>query len=281
MTARPPVAYPVAMALVAAALVPHPKSLVLPKAVTKPFTKTLAGFSTVRNLFIEKDVETIITVSPHILAPLDPYSTTPTDPTSYYVLGLDQLQVALPRLNLEIEPRVFVNDVDFSHQLADRARPFGLKLLITPHVKVDESTATALVLLNMPRDHQPKLVTLVLPYQSPKDLYEFGQILGGLAEQLTSKIGILAVGNLSSRLSKNAPAGFDGAGAEFDGVVQKAANSGDFIDLVSRDDAFFESAGEEASRPLAVVAAASAKLKSRLVSYEAALGTGHAVLTWS
>ncbi|MFH0831041.1 MAG: hypothetical protein V1895_03210 [Parcubacteria group bacterium] len=270
------------MSLVAAALLPHPKRLVQTSRVpADTFVKTRRGFEVVRELLIKRDVETLVTLSPRVLTPLDPYSVTPTDPSLYYVLGLDQLQVALPQLNDALPARVFRNDVDFSHQLVERARPFGLKLMVSPHVKVDEVSATALTLLNLPTQKQPLLVSLVLPYLAPQELYEFGQILGGLAELVKTKVAILAVADLSSRLAKNSPAGFDPLGKQFDELVQEAAASGDFLKLVTADAQMLERSGEEAARPLAVVAAAAHSLKPKLVSYEAPFGTGHAVLTWS
>lgn len=261
------------MALVAAALLPHPK---------KPDAKTVAGFGSAKKLLLQKKVELLIVVSPRVLAPTTPYSPGPTDSTAYYMHGLDKVQASLPTRSPDMPARIFDNDTNFVRLVKERARPFGLPIQLSPTIQLDEPTSAALIQLFGGEDAAPKLVSVVLPYLAPKDLLEFGQILGGVADQYMSATAIVAVGDLSARLTKDSPAGFDPAGAEFDQMIKSAAKNNDFMPILSADPASLEKAGEEASRPLAVVASAvKSKLKSKLVSYQAPDGIGHAVLTWS
>ena len=269
------------MALVAAALLPRPKSLVHDPG-HEAFKETQRGIQRAKELLEKKSVETLIVVSSHLLQPLHAYSATPSDPSAYYVLGLDKLQATSLKSNPEEEPDVFDNDVEMVRSIRERARPFGFKILINPNIKIDETSSAALKLLDLQTlATPPAIVSILLPYLQPHDLFEFGHFLGGLASQSDKKVGIAAVGNLSSRLSKDSPAGFNAQGKVFDELVQKAAKENDFSSIVNADPALLEKAGEEAARALSVVAAAAASLKARLESYETANGTGHAVLTWS
>jgi|GEM_PF-6697446 len=277
------------MALVAAALLPHPSALVSGADSHRPadagkseYKKTVAGFTAVAKLLSQKKIDTLIVVSPRVHSETTPYAARPSDPSGYYFLGLDKVQVSLPHLQPGGAPRVFNADIGFIELVKQRARPFGLQVHVSPSIAIDEQASVALSLLQL-AEPWPKIVSVVLPYKSPKELFEFGRILGGVAAQEQHSFALLAVGNLSSRLSKESAAGFDAFGAEFDQAVVSAAKKNDFIPVTNFNPAMLEKSGEEASRPLAVVAAAvhGGPLKSKLVSYEAVAGVGHAVLTWS
>ncbi len=263
------------MPLVAAALLPHPKSF-------DSVPKTAAGFEVVKKLFKQKKVELLIVVSPRVLTTSNPYTPGPTDSAAYYVLALDKLQASSPLLKPGQSARVFDNDTAFVREVKERARPFGMRIMLSPTVQLDDPVSSTLTTLYPAGTSAPKIVSAVLPYLAPKVLFEFGRILGGVAEQYKANIAILAVGDLSARLSKDSPAGFDPAGAAFDKLVADAASKNDFLPLIKADAVMLEKSGQEAGRPLAVVAAAvTGRLKSKLNSYEIADGTGHAVLTWS
>jgi len=269
------------MALAFAALVPYPKKLAQ-EPETSDLAKTRAGILNVKKLIKDNNVDTLIVVSSHLLQPMHAYSTTPGDPAAYYMLGLDKLQTHINQTTSRDKPSVFNNDVELIRFIRERARPFSYTMLINPNVKIDEPSSIALELLEISAAQKvPAIVSIVLPYVPPSDLFEFGLFLGRIAKESDKKIGLIAVGDLSARLSKGSPAGFRREGKLFDDLVITAAKQNDFMPIITADQALLEKAGESAARPLAVAAGASLGLTAQVESYEAPNGTGYATLTWS
>ena len=153
----------------------------------------------------------------------------------------------------------------------------------TPHSKLEEPSSLALYSLHIEPGHDMKLVYLGLPYQSPEKLQKFGTVLGDILKACPKKVALIVVADLSARLSPDSAAGFKPEGKQFDDAVLAAVEKNDFNAVLSMSEVVLESAGEEASRPLAVLfgATQTTELQSNVVSYEAPEGIGHAVLTWS
>jgi aromatic ring-opening dioxygenase LigB subunit len=258
------------MALVAAALLPHPKGAL------DGFPKTVTGLAAAKKLFSQKKVERLIVVSSRVLTPSHAFAQTATDPAAYYILGLDKIQLT----DSGEGSAVFENDLTFVEGAKERARPFGLPIKTSPTIKLDGGSSHAVTQLGLTTP--VKLISIILPYKAPKELFEFGHLLGAFAQQSRENFGILAAGNLSARLSKESSAGFDPAGAQYDELIQSAAKTNDFKPVLSADIAMLEKAGQDSANSVAVLGAATMNiLKSSLASYEVVGGVGHAVLTWS
>ncbi|MFO0704396.1 MAG: hypothetical protein U0517_00245 [Candidatus Andersenbacteria bacterium] len=255
------------MALVAAALIPGPE---------QGSAKIQAGVEAAKKLFVQKKVDHILVLSGQAPSPSHAYTTSSVDPAAYYAMGLDKLQLT----DGGATAPVFENDVAFVAGLKERARPFGLRILTSPTIKIDRANSRALRALEI--GPAVKLVAFMLPYKAPKELFEFGRVLGAVAQQSQGNVAVLAAGNLSARLSKEGSAGFDPAGKQYDTLVTEAAKKNDFMPLLKADPTLLEKAGQESAGQIAVIAAATMRvLKASLQIYEAAGGTGQAVLTWS
>jgi MEMO1 family protein len=91
---------------------------------------------------------------------------------------------------------------------------------------------------------------------------------------------LIASGDLSHRLTRDAPYRFRREGAVFDGLVVDALRTQEWARIEGIDPAFSEEAGECGLRPLAVLvgAARAAGLRSEVLSYEGPFGVGYAVV---
>lgn len=116
----------------------------------------------------------------------------------------------------------------------------------------------------------------MLPY--PK-LYSFGVAVRNAASKLNKKIAILASGDLSHRLTPDAPAGFDTLGEEFDRRMVKLVQSADVEGILKLDAKLVERAGECGLRPIIMMLGAfdGMKMQSEVLSYEGPFGVGYLV----
>jgi aromatic ring-opening dioxygenase LigB subunit len=90
---------------------------------------------------------------------------------------------------------------------------------------------------------------------------------------------IVASSNLSHRITPDAPRGYSGMGAEFDGRVREAFNRGELRELLDIPHDLCREASECGFAPLLVLGGAfdGKNVKGRVLSYEAPFGIGYLV----
>jgi aromatic ring-opening dioxygenase LigB subunit len=270
------------MALVFAALLPHPKALASQEKSLE-YKKTRDAFTAARNSLLAKKTDTILFVSARPIGPLDAFSAPPSNPGALSMPGLDRIQVGLPHLDASREPLVLIGDVDLNRAVIQGMKVKSVMVEKTPHSKLEEPSSLALYALDIFPENELMISYAGLPYHSPKKLLGFGKILGEILKAYTKNVAVIAVADLSARLSTESTAGFSESAKKFDDAVLAGAKENSFDDVLSLSETELESAGEEAARPLAVLVGATGQtqLRPRAVSYEAPHGIGHAVLTWS
>lgn len=111
------------------------------------------------------------------------------------------------------------------------------------------------------------------------ELFAFGQSMGDILSTHPLRIGVLASGDLSHRLTPNAPAGFSLRGQEFDKLVMEAIASNSLSELINIDADLVEKAGECGLRPIVILAGLLEGLnfKGEVLSYEGPFGVGYGV----
>jgi len=133
--------------------------------------------------------------------------------------------------------------------------------------------------------HYPyKLVSLSFSYLDLGEHVRFGEVVGRVLMGSPVRTVYLASSDLSHRLTREAPAGYDPRAAEFDQAVVRAFADGDWDSLLSIDACTVEAAGECGYRSLAVlgglvkaVEAAGVRTENHLLSYEGPFGVGYLV----
>jgi hypothetical protein len=270
------------MALVFAALLPHPKALASQEKSSE-YKKTRDGFMAARSALLAKKADTILFLSARPIGPLDAFSAPPSNPGALYIPGLDRIQVGLPHLDASREPLVLIGDVDLNRAITQGMKVQGVMVEKTPHSKLEEPSSLVLYTLSIFPENELMVSYAGLPYQSPEKLLAFGKIFGEILTSYEKNVAVIAVADLSARLSTESTAGFSESGKKFDDAVLASAKKNNFDEVFSLTGAELESAGEEAARPLAVLVGATGQtqLRPSVLSYEAPHGVGHAVLTWS
>jgi len=114
----------------------------------------------------------------------------------------------------------------------------------------------------------------------PRDrLYAFGLAVRRAAERLGRKTALVASGDLSHRLTPDAPAGYHERGKEFDAEVVEAFRTGEVERLLALDKALAECAGECGLRSIIMMLGAldGRRFTSEVLSYEGPFGVGYMV----
>ncbi len=118
-----------------------------------------------------------------------------------------------------------------------------------------------------------------LPYPGEGDPAAIGAAVAAAAGRLGLHIGVIASGDMSHRLTADAPAGFDPDGARFDAKVTALLRAHDFQALRHLDPDLLARAGEDCLDSL-LFAAGCLGFEAhapRLLSYEGPFGVGYGV----
>lgn len=109
------------------------------------------------------------------------------------------------------------------------------------------------------------------------DLYGFGQVIQKTSHKLNRKTIVIASGDLSHRLTRNAPSGFSETGTIFDQLIIKHLSEDNRIDIMTMDGKLTEKAGECGLRSVQVMIGVLDGLgtKNRVFSYEGPFGVGY------
>ncbi|MBZ4688518.1 MAG: hypothetical protein PWQ96_928 [Clostridia bacterium] len=123
------------------------------------------------------------------------------------------------------------------------------------------------------------LVVISMGFLTFKELYSFGIALKDAVQESDLKVGIVASGDLSHRLTPDAPAGYDEKGKEFDEKIAAYLKNNSFLDILELDNGLIERAGECGLRPLIMLLGAldGCNVRTSVLSYEGPFGVGYLV----
>jgi len=124
-----------------------------------------------------------------------------------------------------------------------------------------------------------RLVILSTPFLSFGKLYEFGRCVRRAVEESGERVVYVASGDLSHRLTPDAPAGYDPKGREYDESLVEKVRRADVKGLLNTDLRLMEKAGECGTRSIVMMFGAldGLKLTLEVYSYEGPFGVGYLV----
>ncbi|MEW5897775.1 MAG: AmmeMemoRadiSam system protein A, partial [Bacillota bacterium] len=110
-------------------------------------------------------------------------------------------------------------------------------------------------------------------------LYAFGAAVQKAAARLNKKVAVLASGDLSHRLTRDAPAGYDPRGEEFDRAMVALVQKADPEGILRLDEELVVRAGECGLRPIIMLFGAldGLNLQAEVLAYEGPFGVGYLV----
>jgi len=185
----------------------------------------------------------------------------------------------------------FENNAEFAAEIAKNAKSEGINAgFLSEHEKrqygiSDQLDHGAMVPLYFvlqalaARSHVCKLIHLSTPFLPLGEIYQFGKILQKTIENSTEKIVYLASGDLSHRLTADAPASYSPYGKVYDKDLVEKIRHGDVEGILSFGENDMENAGECGTRSFVMMFGAldGAVLQPSIYSYEGPFGVGYLV----
>ncbi len=128
-----------------------------------------------------------------------------------------------------------------------------------------------------------KLVHISYGLLSIPKLYEFGQALKEVINQMTGNTVIIASGDLSHKLMDSGPYSFDKSGPLFDNAFVEKLTEADVVGALTLDKAMVRDAGECGFRSVNIMLGAldGYSFDVEPLSYEGPFGVGYAVMRFS
>lgn len=124
-----------------------------------------------------------------------------------------------------------------------------------------------------------KLVHITYSLLSREQHYGLGAAIKAAVSSLDRRVVVIASGDLSHRLTKDAPSGFDPCGAEYDKKYIELIKAGDVKQFMSMSGSFLERAGECAynSTLVALGCMEGSGIRGEVLSYEGPFGVGYCI----
>lgn len=259
-------------------IVPHPPLLV-PAIGGKDLETVRATHEAMRELgskLAELRPEVLVMISPHTPIFRDAFTvkTAPSLEGSFASFGRPQVRIAKK------------NDVVLAEALVEAAeeRRFPLLPLQSSsgrwYERGDDLDHGLLVpLYYLDQYLETPIVSLSISALDYDSHFQLGDLVGQVCRQLERRAFFVASGDLSHRLIRGAPAGYDPRGREFDERIVEIARSGNFPALKELQDDLVEAAGECGLRSIYVLWGGlhDRVLQNRVLSYEGPFGVGYMV----
>lgn len=124
---------------------------------------------------------------------------------------------------------------------------------------------------------QGKIVVVSIGFLPLEELYAFGEVLRKAVEKIGERVVIVTSGDLSHRLTKDAPGGYHSEAKDLDKKIVQAVEEGRPEDLVNLDRDLIEKGGECGLRPLVIGLGTMDgwEIESNVYSYEGPFGVGY------
>lgn len=124
-----------------------------------------------------------------------------------------------------------------------------------------------------------KLVVVNIGFLPYLELYRLGTRIASAIEESGKSVAAVASGDLSHRLTPDAPAGYSPRGKDFDDALVKHLAAFDVASILSMDSSLIEAAGECGLRPIVLLLGCldRAQVKPEILSYEGPFGVGYCV----
>jgi len=267
-----------------AALSPHPPLLIpgVGGANLKVVEKTQMAMRQLGDLIAEQEPDTVIVISPHGIA----YRNAIPSLCLTSVAG-DFGSFGAPDVRMEKTV-----DQDLLRRIAAAAGDAGITVRLITEDDVpgagqssrilDYASMVPLYYLDRSGYTDYELAPLgigMLPY---RDLYRLGMKIRDVIRNSETRVLVLASGDLSHRLTTDAPAGYDPAGKEFDHQLVDLLSNMRVQDILGMDKRLIERAGECGYRPLLILLGTldGMEVSCQVHSYEGPFGVGYAVMSF-
>jgi len=171
----------------------------------------------------------------------------------------------------------FKNDLELGYKIRERTETtFGVNL--TSENELSHNFSVPLYYLSK---HLKNLLILPISYskQTYQNHFEFGRVIRKIINESNKRIIVIATGDLSHKLTKEAPGGFSNKAKDFDNLILKTIKNRKLDKLTKIDTKVVKEAEECILNSLVLLAGILDKTnyKSNILSYEFPFGVGYLV----
>jgi aromatic ring-opening dioxygenase LigB subunit len=256
--------------VVFAALLPHAPVLIpsVSRGRAQRVRSTLSAVREVARRLAATRADTLIVISPH-------------SPRKSEMLGIwstERLRGTLASFGASEEGVDFQNDAALAEQIAYQADRRGVRTTAIRDSALDHGAIVPLWFAAEAGWDRPAAVTGLSDNEHFKTV-EFGAAIAEAAAKDGRHLAIIASGDMSHRLTPEAPCGFDERGARFDEWLMGTLRRGRCHELLDFDADLTEAAAEDALDSI-LIALGATDFKasgSEVLSYEGPFGVGYGV----
>lgn len=254
------------MAIEFAAITPHAPILIpaIGKDNTKQLYLTNDAFFKLSEKLSLINPDTILIISPHGLLQ-----------NNAFTLNLNPSYAA----NFEdfgdfSTKKTWPGNVGLSYQIRE-ALETSAPLQLISECNLDHGSSVPLFMLT--EKIQPKIIPLNYSGLNNSAHFEFGQQLGKILQARKRKIAIIASGDLSHRLTKNAPAGYSAKGKKFDKRLIECLRTKEYNKILEIDEELIITAGECGLKSILILLGMINKInhQPKQLAYEFPFGIGY------
>ncbi|MDT3845007.1 MAG: AmmeMemoRadiSam system protein A [Bacillota bacterium] len=263
------------MAIVGACMVPHPPMIIpeIGQGSEKKIRKTIAAYEKTAEFVADCEPDTIVLASPHSVQYLDYFHISPG-----YGADGDFEEFGVKKVKFHVD-----YDVQFTEMLSKLAREAGIPAGTRGEKfpALDHGTMVPLYFIN-PKCPEYQLVRIGLSGETFEDHYRLGMLIRDTAEILGRRVFFVASGDLSHKLRKDGPYGFDPAGPVYDERIMDVMGRGAFDELLDFDENFCNRAAECGHRSFVMMAGALDRTKVRVkkLVHQDVTGVGYGICVY-
>jgi len=253
-----------------AAITPHPPILIpaIGRENTKRIKKTAEAMEELEKKLFEANPDTIVIVSPHGAILPDAFS---INLNPRYMSDLQEFG----DFSTKVE---FKTNTALAFRIRELMEDKNIPLVMTSEQFLDHGSVVPLYFLTK-RLPDVSIVPIGYSLLDLKTHFNFGDFLKEIILNEDKKIAVIASGDLSHRLTKDAPAGFSPRGKEFDEKLMELISNKNTAGLLSLDEDLIEEAGECGLRSITILSGLLERInyEPEIMSYEGPFGVGYLV----
>lgn len=262
------------MPLVFSCVVPHPPVIIpsVGRNNLKDVQKTVLAMESLSKKFVQTRPETVLVISPH----------TPLLPRFFCIKAVSKMSGGFQNFGAPEENFEFLGDLDFANQIVSAAKKEKLPVLLSRDSDLDHGVLVPLYFFSQ-NWTKFRLVVLSLSMLDLQTHFHLGKFLQRVIQKQAKKIAIVASGDLSHRLTPDAPAGYNPRGKKFDELLIKLLKKKETQRILELDPKLIEDAGECGFRSIIILLGILENLdyNVKILSYEGPFGVGYLVLEFT
>jgi AmmeMemoRadiSam system protein B len=251
-----------------AAICPHPPILI-PSIGGDESSKVLMTSNALDSLgqeVKEKNVETILVISPHGFVSLDAMT----------ISSAEMISGDLAEFQSDISMK-FKNDLDLAIAIKEMSDAENIPVQFIDE-RLDHGSIVPLYFIAKDNP-EVSVCQLSFSYLDYETHFAFGKIIGKAVQKSKKRIALVASGDLSHRLTPEAPAGYSPSGKIFDETLIRNLENNKIDGILEMDRSVVESAGECGLRSIIIMLGALSIVdySFKKISYEGPFGVGYLV----